>query len=80
MTKLIGEISSNHNRNLKRCFKFIDVCSDLKFYTRNCKKSSNSDDINEKYYEIEKLYREKGGTEFEKMINHCIKSIHKSNV
>ena len=32
MTKLIGEISSNHNRNLKRCFKFIDVCSDLKFY------------------------------------------------
>ena len=32
MTKLIGEISSNHNKNLKRCFKFIDLCSDLKFY------------------------------------------------
>ena len=31
MTKLIGEISSNHNRNLKRCFKFIDVLV-IKFY------------------------------------------------
>ena len=32
MTNFIGEISSNHNQNLKRCFKFIDLCSDLKFY------------------------------------------------
>ena len=31
-TKFIAEISSNHNQNLKRCFKFIDLCSDLNFY------------------------------------------------
>lgn len=32
MTKFIAEISSNHNKDLKRCFKFIDLCSELNFY------------------------------------------------
>ncbi len=31
-TKFIAEISSNHNRDLKRCFKLIDLCSNLNFY------------------------------------------------
>jgi len=43
--KLIGEVSSNHNKNLKRCFKFIDLCSELKFYA-----------IKFQLFKIEKLF------------------------
>lgn len=32
MIKLIGEVSSNHNRNIERCYQFIDLCSKLNFY------------------------------------------------
>ena len=30
--KFIGEISSNHNGNLNRCYRFIDLCAKLNFY------------------------------------------------
>ena len=31
-TKFIAEIGSNHNKNLKRCFKLIDKAKSLGFY------------------------------------------------
>ena len=30
--KFIAEVSSNHNRNLNRCKKFIDVAKDIGCY------------------------------------------------
>jgi sialic acid synthase SpsE len=31
MINLIGEVCSNHNRSLKRCFKLIDLCKTMNF-------------------------------------------------
>ena len=33
--KFIAEVSSNHNRNLNRCKKFIDVAKDIGCYKLN---------------------------------------------
>ena len=30
--RFIGEISSNHNGSIKRCYKFIDLCAKLNFF------------------------------------------------
>ena len=47
-TKFIAEISSNHNRDLKRCYKFIDLCSKLNFYA-----------VKFQLFKIDKLFHKK---------------------
>lgn len=47
-TNFIAEISSNHNQDLKRCFKFIDLCSDLNFYA-----------VKFQLFKIDKLFHKK---------------------
>ena len=44
----IAEVSSNHNRNLKRCKKFIDIASDIGCYG-----------IKFQLFKIEKLFHSK---------------------
>ena len=47
-TKFIGEISSNHNRSIKRCYQFIDFCAKLNFYA-----------VKFQLFKIDKLFHKK---------------------